>query len=307
MPGVGVILNPYSKKYKNNPNTLERMAFIVGDKASCKSTHDLVDLMRVAEDFKTREIDVLAISGGDGTIHCTLTTFIRVYGEKPLPRITFLRGGTVNTIASTMGIVGNTEKILSDLLVKYHEDIPFEVKKLRLMKINDDFGSIFGLGVVYNFMQAYYSGKPGVWGAAKTLVRCIASGAVNGKLVRGIFNRIDAEVIVNGEVWPFANYSGIYAASIRQFGLGFNVFYHMLKQNDKFHAQALSMPPRSILPLLKKMHDGKNSGSENVIDAMAETMEIKLREPAAYTIDGDMLPAVDYFKITPGPVLSILT
>jgi diacylglycerol kinase family enzyme len=307
MAGVGVILNPYSKKYKKNPDGLERMAFIVGDKASCKSTHDLVDLMRVAEEFKTREIDILAISGGDGTIHCTLTTFLRVYGEKPLPKITFLRGGTLNTVAATMGVRSSTERILSDLLVKYHEDIPFEVKKLRLMKINDDYGCIFGLGLIYNFMDSYYAGTPGAWGAVKTLSKCIGSGIVNGAFVRRMFRRFDAEVLVNGKSWPFANYSAIYAASIRQFGLGFNVFYHMMTQNEKFHAQAFSMPPRWILPYIKRMHDGKNSGSEDVVDEMAETMEIRLSEPAPYTIDGDMLPGLTYFKIGVGPELSILT
>src|SRR3990167_10568117 len=142
MAGIGVILNPYSKKYRDNPERMKRMGFIVGDKASCKQTEDLADLKRVADEFKSRDIDILAISGGDGTNHCTLTHFIRVYGEKPLPKICFLRGGTLNTVASSIGVKGTPEAILSNLLVKYHEDVPFETRDLWLTKINDEYGFI---------------------------------------------------------------------------------------------------------------------------------------------------------------------
>lgn len=307
MPGVGVILNPYSKKYKKNPNSLERMAFIVGDKASCKSTHDLADLTRVADEFKSRDVDILAISGGDGTIHCTLTTFLKVYGEKPMPKITFLRGGTLNTIPATVNIKGSTERILSDLLVKYHEDIPFEVKKLRLMRINDDYGCIFGVGLIYNFMASYYASTPGPWGAIKTFVKSICSGFTNGSYINKMFERFDAEVIVNGKVWPYANYSAVYAGSIRQMGLNFNVFYYMLKQNEKFHACGLSMPPRNIILYLKGMHDGGPSGCPNLIEEATDRMEIKLSKPLPYTIDGDMLKPCDSFLLTVGPELSVLT
>ena len=72
MPGIGVVLNPYSKRYRNNPEKLNRMAFIVGDKGTFASTNSLNDIHRVAEEFKKREIEILALSGGDGTNHRTL-------------------------------------------------------------------------------------------------------------------------------------------------------------------------------------------------------------------------------------------
>src|SRR3990167_3864318 len=135
MAGIGVILNPYSKKYRDNPERMKRMGFIVGDKASCKQTEDLSDLRRVADEFKSHDIDILAISGGDGTNHCTLTTFIQVYGDKPLPKIVFLRGGTLNTVAGSLKLYGTPEKILSNLLIRYHEDLPFQTRQVMLTKI----------------------------------------------------------------------------------------------------------------------------------------------------------------------------
>lgn len=307
MSGIGVILNPYSKNYKNNPDKLDHIAFIIGDKASCKPTDDIADLYRVADGFKSRGIDILAISGGDGTIHCTLTAFLKVYGEKPLPKITFLRGGTLNTIAATLGIFGTTEKLLSQLLMRYHEDKPFIEKKLRLLKVNDEYGCIFGNGVVYNFMEAYYE-NPTVnpLMAAKTLAHSVSSAMTHGRLSQKLFERFDAEVSVDGKPWPFANYCSIFAASIRQFGMGFNVFYEMMRQNESFHAYGLSLTPRRLLPHLKKLHDGKPTGSDGILDAPAREMIIKLEKPLPYTIDGDMLEAADSFHITSGPEIIIL-
>lgn len=308
MSGIGVILNPYSKRYKNNPNKLEQMAFIVGDKASCKSTHDLDDLTRVAEEFKSRDIDALAISGGDGTIHCTLTAFLRVYGEKPLPKITFLKGGTLNTVARTMGIHGKTEKLLSNFLVKYHEDIPFEVKKLRLLRVNNHYGCLFGIGLIYNFMDAYYNHKEvSPWVAVKTLSHTIFSALFNTPYTRKMNARFDAEVIADGQVWPYANYSAIYAGSIRQFGLDFNNFHYMIAQNQKIHACAMSCQARTILPYVWKMRQGQVSGLPDLFEQPVTNFEIKLNQPLPYMIDGELLPPTDHYVISAGPELQVLT
>ncbi len=307
MPGIGVVLNPFSKKYKNDPNKLDHMTFIIGDKASCKPTEDLDDLFRVADEFKSRDIDVLAISGGDGTIHCTLTTFLKVYGEKPLPKITFLRGGTLNTIAATMGITGSTEKLLSQLLIRYHQEQNFTQKKLRLTKINDQYGCIFGMGVIYNFMELYYRNpvvNPLV--AAKTLAHAIGSALINGKTIQDMFKRFDAEVYADGKKWPFANYCALFTGSIRQLGLDFNVFHSMLTQNEKIHATGMSLSASELVWQVKRLHDGKPAIHPNIIEQAVDTLEIRLEKPMPYTIDGDMLPGLTEFKISAGPEVTVL-
>lgn len=307
MSGIGVILNPFSKSHKKNPEKAKRMGFIVGDKASCKETEDLEDLRRVAEEFKTRDIDILAISGGDGTNHCTLTTFIQVYGEKPLPKIAFLRGGTLNTVARTAGIRGTAESLLSNLVVKYHEDQPFRTTQLMLTKINEEYGFIFGLGVIYNFMEAYYKfGDPSPAHALGTLFRTIFSAVFNGPFARRMFDRFDGEVIVNGKKWPYANYSAIYTGSINQLGLDFRVYYLVDKNPGKFHAVGFSLPPRNILRFLPRMYQGKSCGCPNLLEEATDEMTILLKKPLRYTIDGDMKPACDFFRLTSGPSLNVI-
>jgi len=306
MPGIGIVLNPHSKKHRKDPDKMKQLGFIVGDRGSCQATDDLQDLRRVAEQFKTRDIDILGIGGGDGTNHVTLSAFLEVYGEKPLPKVTFLRGGTMNTLANACGIKGAPEKILSNLIYKYHEDEPFRETEMDIMQINDKFGFIFGLGVIYRFMDAYYSGTPpSPPKAAYTLTRAIVSASLNGKFARELFHRFDAEVTVDGVKWPFANWSALYTGSIPTLGLKFQVF-HYSKEVGKFHAIGFSLPPRNVLRHVPRMFVGKPVRSPEIIESPASEMRIKLSEPMPYTIDGDMIEPEQEFVIRTGPRLKIL-
>lgn len=282
------------------------MGFIVGDKGTFASTKDLHDIRRVAEEFKEREIEILALSGGDGTNHVTLTNFINVYGDKPLPKITFLRGGTLNTVAFSCGIFGSPEKILANLLYKYHEDEPFETTEIDIMKINDSYGFIWGCGLIYNFMDSYYKGGvPSPQQAAWTLVKSIGSAAINGPLACKMFERMDAEVTVNGKKWPFQNYTAIFSGSIEYLGLFFRVFY-LASEPRKFHAIGFSLPPRSVIPYVPLMFLGRPAGCRDLMEESTTEMIVQLAEPKPYTIDGDMHPPTDRFEIRPGPRLTVI-
>lgn len=306
MPGIGIIVNPKGKKYKKDPDRIRRLSFIVGDKASYSATEDLGDLRRVAEEFKTRDIDILAIGGGDGTNHVTLTHFLDVYGEKPLPKLAFLRGGTMNTLANACNIKGDSEKILSNIIYKYHEGEEFETTEMDMMKINDKYGFIFGLGVIYRFMESYYRGAPpsppkATW----TLTRSIASALFNTQYARKMFRRFDADVWVDGRKWPFANWSAIYAGSIPILGLKFRVF-HYAETPHRFHAIGFSLPPRNVLKHVRTMYLGMKSKSDELIESPAQEMRIELAEPMPYTIDGDMLAPQKNITVQAGPRIKIL-
>ncbi len=306
MSGIGVVLNPHSKRYRKAPDRLDQMAFIVGERGHCKATQDLKDLEAVALQFRAKQIDILALSGGDGTIHNTLTTFIKVYGDEPLPRISFLRGGTLNTIAASCGIFGSPEKLLMNLIYHYHQGTPFKETTIRLMKVNDSYGVIWGCGVIFRFMDAYYQkgvGSPSH--AAWTLARSIGSALFNMRFARDMFRRFDGEVTIEGKPWPYKNYSAIYAGSIRQLGLNFNVFYG-IDDEHPFHGIGFSLPPRNVLRYVPYMFRGKSSGCPDLLESGATRMVVRLGEAQAYTIDGDMYPPADFFEITPGPKLQVV-
>ena len=117
MAGIGVVLNPKSSRNRRNPRAASRLARVLGDAGVVREAHSVEELRRIAEEFRALSIDVLAIAGGDGTNHVTLTGFLAVYGDRALPKVALLRGGTMNTVANSIGVRrGRSESLLEGLV-----------------------------------------------------------------------------------------------------------------------------------------------------------------------------------------------
>lgn len=171
MAGIGIITNPHSKLNKRDPDRQRLLGYIVGEHGKLELTSSLADLARVAANFRDHNISVLAINGGDGTISRTITAFIRAYGEKPLPKVLILRGGTINLLADNLRIRGAPEQILVRYIESMSDIRPAKTEPYRTLKIGDHFGFLFGNGLVANFLEEFYKKKTGPLGSLWTIVR----------------------------------------------------------------------------------------------------------------------------------------
>jgi diacylglycerol kinase (ATP) len=139
MSGIGVIYNPRSGRNLKDPSAVRRLSKALGDHGVLREAGSIDELYRVAEDFRSLKIDVLGISGGDGTNGVTITGFLDVYQSAALPQIAFLRGGTMNTAANSVGVRRGVPKDLLDRLVQAYverasiplQDVERHVLKLR--------------------------------------------------------------------------------------------------------------------------------------------------------------------------------
>src|SRR5580704_18926574 len=140
MSGIGVVFNPRSRRNLGDPSAARRLADALGDHGVVREAHSRDELHRIAEDFANLGIEVLGISGGDGTNHVTITGFLDVYGARALPQLAFLRGGTMNTVANSVGISeGKPEGLLGRLIRAYAERAsrPLANVERHVMKIGD--------------------------------------------------------------------------------------------------------------------------------------------------------------------------
>lgn len=307
MAGIGIILNPHSSSNRRNPERIRHLAFIVGDKGSCHATQDVLDVQQIAGEFKERCIDILGISGGDGTIHHTLSTFIEVYGAQPLPNIALLRGGTMNNVAFAVGVKGTPESILSNLIVKYHEGASFQSTEVHCLCINGKYGFLFGNGMVSRFIEEYIRrGEGGAVKAGMLMAQGIVSCLINSGFMLEMARRFDAKVTVDGQVWPFKNYVVLDAGTIKPFGLGFKPFYRCREKPDHFHMIGFSMTPRKIIYGLLPVWLGRPTGSEHYLEAVAREVVIALAEPQIYMVDGEINGPTDRIVLTCGPRLTMV-
>jgi diacylglycerol kinase family enzyme len=307
MPGIGVITNPRSKANKRDPGGMFRLAYLLGTKGSAEATKSLDDLHRAAEEFKAAGIDVLGINGGDGTIHVTLTTFIKVYGDTPLPKIAILRGGTLNTVAAGLGITGTPHEILYHVIERYHEGEELRTVERPVMQIGDKYGFIFGNGLIANFLEAYYAtGRPSPATGAWLLARTVASALWRGPLVRRLTRRLTANVTVDGETWARHDFTTITCATVPEIGIGFAPFYRCWETTSGFALLGIHAKPFSLCLSLPAVYRGKPIRRDRAISAVAHDVTIVTDEEVPYTIDGDIHRHKGEMRIRSGPVLRLV-
>ena len=200
MAGIGLVHNPNAKQNKHLHGMEDTFARLLGDLGIVRVTEKPDEISEVAREFLDREIDILVVSGGDGTCHLTLTKFIQIYGEKKLPLIVHTRSGTMNTIARSLsGIKGTPEKIVSTVVDKYRRGEPFTLTERNILKANDWYGFIIGSGLSANFIPAYDEGEErGPIKAAKVILTGVCSALFGTKYADKLVEPVRAKIWLSG-------------------------------------------------------------------------------------------------------------
>jgi diacylglycerol kinase family enzyme len=332
MSGIGVVLNPRSRRNLRDPRAAGRLAKQLGDHGVVRLARSIDELHRIAEDFKKLDIDVLGISGGDGTNHVTITGFIDVYDGSALPRLAFLRGGTMNTVANSVGVGhGKPEGLLGKLIRAYAAraakpllDVERNVLKIapvdpssratRRRTENHDRGSatnygfLFGTGVVYGYLAEYYrGGEPSPLVAAKTLARGIGSTIVQGEMIQRMAKPFRGSVEVNGERWPERDYLAVAAGTIDQIGLGFKPFYRYGERENAFHLLGIHTNAMGFVKELGRVHRGEPMDADKTYEAVSEKAIVRSADGTMrYMIDGDLHSTRGEVELSVGPRVKIL-
>jgi diacylglycerol kinase family enzyme len=318
MSGIGVVLNPKSRHNLRDPGAATRLARRLGEQGVVREAHTIDELYRIAEDFRRFEVDVLAISGGDGTNTVTLSGFIDVYAGAPIPDVALLRGGTMNTVANSVGVRrGKPDGLLARLSRAYaHRDgTPLrsaERYTMRVSRIEEDgpraqFGFLFGTGVMHGFLAEYYAdGDPSPLVAARTLIRGSASAFIGGKMIRRIAAPFRGSVtLADGTIWPERDYLAVAAGTIAHIGLDFKPFYRWeegFREGGAFHALGIHTSPISFVAELGRIHRGRAMRLGKTYEALSTGMVVRGADGAVrYMVDGDLHVSRGAVAVTIGP------
>jgi diacylglycerol kinase family enzyme len=311
VPGIGLITNPRSRANQRDPGRPRRLGYLIGSHGTAEATKSLDDLYRVCEEFKKERIDILGISGGDGTMHHTLTAMIKTYGEQALPLVAILRGGTMNTIAKSLGIYGETPKLLFELVDKHRRGLTgeFDVFEREVLQVGDKYGFIFGNGIIYNFMHEYYAtGNPSPSTAAKLISRMALSTLWGGPLSQRVYRRFRARVVADGDAWACQDFITVAAAVVAEIGLGFKPFYRCNERADSFALLGIHTSAVGFVAELPNIMAGRPMRRDKVIDAVAREVVFTPLESdkLEYMIDGDTYSGDQELTLRTGPKLRFI-
>jgi diacylglycerol kinase family enzyme len=307
MDKIGIIFNPFAGKNKRDPaGKRARLEKILGNQGILRETRSLAELDEAAKEFHDKRVEVLAISGGDGTNQNVLTAFRKIYSDTELPILGLLRGGTMNLLECSLGLRGNPESRLKKLLQVVASG-KYPVISHTLLCVNGRFGYIFGNGVIANFLREYYhTGKPNFRQAMLTFARAFWAAVTGNSDKEKLFARVQAYVRVDGSLLPETSFFALMAATEKECGLGFKPFYRAREEQGKFHFLALNMGPAEVVQNLARFRAGKKVNSSSCFEAVTNSVSIETFDHYYYTIDGEMLNSTKQINISAGPVVKIM-
>ncbi len=315
MRKIGLIINPSAGFHRRDRGAARAFRRLLDGAGIVAESRSLSDLPTVARRFRDEGVEILALSGGDGTGSATLTAFAEVYGDDPLPVAALLRGGTMNTVANSLGIPRRRPRALLRRLVKVaasdaHPGTGLDTVTVHPLRVDGRLGFLFGVGVVYQFLAAYYAaghGHPTPLTAAKVLAHGIASVAVGGPYARAMTAPVVLDVTVDGVGWLRQPYLTVAAGAVDQIGLGFRPFYRAGTAPGRFHILGVTGSAGAFTRVLPRVHRGLPMGPEVASEALAQRALIAAPSGGLdYMVDGDLFHATGAVTVDLGPPVEIL-
>ena len=311
---IGLIVNPRSRRNARDPAAAGRLEAQLGSAGMLRPTRTPDDVLTIAREFRDAGVDVLALAGGDGTTHVTMTGFLRVYGEEEggharLPAVALLRGGTMNTVANSIGVPRGTPETLLARLLRFRASGTSPPQVVRnVLLVGEHAGFLFGAGVVHGFLAEYYrGGEPSPLVAVRTLARGVASAAIGGETIRRMASPYRGAVVVDGERWPSREYLTVTGGAVDQIGLGFRPFPRASERRGSFQMLGIHASPLGFSLELPRVFRGRSLSPDKAYDALTTHARLEPEaSPLEYMIDGDLHSCDGPLDVRCGPAIRLL-
>lgn len=308
MAGVGIIANPHSKLNRRNPRRQQLLSYIAGEQGHFKLTNDLNELNRVAAEFRGRGISILAVNGGDGTISRTLSSFTMAYGDKPLPSVALLRGGTMNMLADNLGIKGTPEHNLFSLLERHSSGAPLKKVRIRTLRINSDYGFLFASGTSARFLEEFYKNKTGAAGSFLLMSKIACSYLFKGNLFKRIIRNEPLTLTLSGDQTLEHGSLSVFASTVERLPLGARLFPEAAKKRSEIQIVSITLQENELVGnLVQHFFLNPDKPGKGKLRLSTPKFSIKSDSPLVYTLDGEIYHSEDgNLSISLGPGIDFL-
>jgi diacylglycerol kinase (ATP) len=295
MNKIGVLSNPLSRSNKRHLRGVEEFLALHQDVIHLR-LENFELLHGLLLEFAAADVDVLVINGGDGTISAVLTEIFEREAFAQPPIIAVLPGGTSNTIARDVGMLGNRVSSLRRLVhIVRTADCQRYVQERPLIRVSYDqeasavVGMFFGTAGVCDAVSLRRRIFPQSWipdplAGGLTLLYVLAN-VIIGRLER-VLTSHEIDVAFDPDAHCPQRYSALIATTLKRIFLGSYPFWGDTRQN--LHVTSIRSPASDLVRQAYRLLYGKDKQNLPTSTYRSESVEcVELHMQCAFNLDGE--------------------
>ena len=294
-PNIGVLINPLSG---GNLNGLGSIRNLIDDNPQV-IYHDVQtpqDVLEALLDFARRDVNLLAVNGGDGTVQAVLTNLFLHQPFSTMPLLAILQSGTTSMTARDVGFSGSRVRSLQKLF-KWATTGDGEPKVIQrpVLQVQAPghqtyYGMFFGASAIYQGIEYFHrkvntKGLRGELGPGITILRFLWSAFQRRS---GFIPPVPVSVVVDEKPPQKFDSFVVLVSTLERLFLGIHPYWGI--ESGPLHYTAVRAYPRHLLMALPALLRGCRSNfgtSENGFYSH-NGHEIKLNLDSGFTLDGQL-------------------
>lgn len=294
-PRIGVLVNPLSG---GNLSGLGKIREVIADfpLTFSRDVETPEDISAALADFAEKQVNIVAINGGDGTVQAVLTALFHHRPFETLPLLSILQSGTTSMTAGDVGMRGSRVTNLRTLFRWVYngagEPIIVQRPVLRVQAPGDDvrYGMFFGAagvyeGILYCRSNMHSKGLKGEIGPGLTFIRFLyAMTRKNSDLATSV------PITVSLDDNPPQQFEGavLLISTLKRLLFGFRPYWG--SETGPLHYTAVRARPRHLIRTLSAIVRGRKSRHVTPHNGYFShnAQQIRLNLGSGFTLDGQL-------------------
>lgn len=307
MTPLVVLANPRARHLRQNPDLVEGVRRRLDGHGPLLVPDGLDALARDADRAAALRPRVIALLGGDGTCGRTLDALTRAFPDGELPPIALLGGGTMNTIARSLGVRGHPLEVLERVIDHAAGGATLPAVRRHMLEVDGRRGFLFGNGLFARYIEAYEAGgEPGPARAAWVLGHAVVSALVGGPFARELTAPFPARIDLDGTTLFEGRILVAAAGTVDDVGLGFRPFVQAVRSPGVLSSITIACSPFALAFQLHHTWRGRPMRHADVVERSGAELLIHSDQPRPYMLDGDLGRSGPRTRVAIGPALDLL-
>jgi diacylglycerol kinase (ATP) len=296
---VGLISNPRSERNRRGLIELRAASAAIPDLVHLELDGER-SLAEILTEMARREVRVLVINGGDGTVQRLLTELLEARPFESPPALALLARGMANMTAGDVGLRGRALPLLQRLVgAARSAEIGHSVEFRRILRVENirerspQRCMFFGAAAIYDAIEfccsrVYPLGLRGNLGMSLTLGGLLVRGLFRGG--NGAIRGHDIAVGIDDDPPIRAQRLLVLATTLERLILGSRPFWAEARGSIRF--TSIAHPPVDLIRSAPKVLYGWRRATlprDAYLSRSAERISLRLDSP--FTLDGELFEA----------------